>query len=122
MANVTASMENVAKTTLWQSNESSYLNAFRPSVTESEAKSIHVKKLTEQDSPPVGNRKKRTARTITCHRWGMGTPSCPVLSWMGYLFCPDWRGGPHPDLSWPEGVPHPVLEGGEVPHPDLSWP
>ena len=26
MANVTASMENVAKTTLWQSNESSYLN------------------------------------------------------------------------------------------------
>ena len=25
MANVTASMENVAKTTLWQSNESSYL-------------------------------------------------------------------------------------------------
>ena len=27
MANVTVSMENVAKTTLWQSNESSYLNS-----------------------------------------------------------------------------------------------
>ena len=27
MANVTASMENVAKTTWWQSNESSYLKA-----------------------------------------------------------------------------------------------
>ena len=26
MANVTKSMENVAKTTLWQSNESSHLN------------------------------------------------------------------------------------------------
>ena len=26
MANVTVSMENIAKTTLWQSNESSYLN------------------------------------------------------------------------------------------------
>ena len=28
MANVTASMENVAKTTLWQSNESSYLKSY----------------------------------------------------------------------------------------------
>ena len=27
MANVTASMENVAKNTLWQSNESSYLKS-----------------------------------------------------------------------------------------------
>ena len=40
MANVTASMENVAKTTLWQSNESSYLKAYRNSRVVDSTKSL----------------------------------------------------------------------------------
>ena len=54
---------------------------------------------TKQESPPAGNRKRRTAFGITCP-----SVTCPT-------------GGPHPGgggvpQSWPVGVPHPDLAGG----------
>ena len=91
----------------------------------------------QQESPPAGNRKRRTARGITCPSvtglgggypsptWGI-PQSClggtsvltrggtPVLAG-GTLSWPGWEG--YPILTWP-GVPHPYLAGGT---PTWDW-
>ena len=68
----------------------------------------------KQESPPVGNRKKRTARGVTC-------PSISYRGGAGYL---PWLGGtypgvPLPILTWLRdtyfGVPY-------LPPPILTWP
>ena len=81
-------------------------------------------KSKEQDSRPVGNRKRHTTRSITCPSvtcsggypsLGGGTISWPgrgysILIWLGeYPSCPGW-GVPYPDLaggtpSWDWGTP-----------------
>ena len=59
------------------------------------------KPIMKQDSPPAGNRKRRTCRVITCqsviYPEGSSTPSSPGRGW-GYA-SPGWEGVPHPDLA-----------------------
>ena len=65
----------------------------------------------EQESPPAGNRKRRTARGITCpsitysggggevpHPWRGGGVSHPDLAMGGGT--PSWPGGGYPILTW----------------------
>ena len=69
----------------------------------------------KQDSPPAGNRKRCTARSITCPSLtcpgeGGTTPSCP--SWGCTPSCPCWGGG-YPSL---------VLAGGTQTGVPLNGP
>ena len=87
-----------------------------------------------KESPPAGNRKRRTARGITCpsitYPLGGGTPSqlsgggggeCyPILTWPGEIPQPDLAGGyPIPAGGYPipaRGYPIPAGE-----YPNLTW-
>ena len=77
-----------------------------------------LKFIITQDSPPAGNCKRRTARTVTCP--GITCPGGGVQS------CPGWLGEGYPilDRGYPIlscsgwGVPHLVMTG--VP-PCLDW-
>ena len=76
-----------------------------------------------QDSPPVGNRKRRITRSITCPSviCPGGYPILtllgryPTLTWLGTTpSCPGW--GVHLSCSWPGG--YPILScHGVPPHP-----
>ena len=98
---------------------------------------LYVTNNRKQESPLVGNLKRRTARGITYPRvtcpGGEGTPSWlaggrgyPMLSWLGRVLHPDLAGG-YPILYWPGQLPHPDLVGeylicpGRGGYPILTW-
>ena len=70
---------------------------------------LHIQFYYKQEGPPPGNRKRHTARAVTCQsvtcRRGRGNSPFPA--------------GGYPILSYP-GVPNPVLLGLE--YPILSYP
>ena len=81
----------------------------------------------QQESPPVGNRKRRIARCITCpsisYRGGGGGGRGFTPSLVRGLPHPDLAGGGYPFLTWPGGpITGYPLFGTGVPPPGTEVP
>ena len=91
---------------------------------------MQVKFPLQQDSPPAGNRKSRTARAITCPRITyQGGGGYPMLSWPGYILPLNWcipQKGPRTSYC---GIPprkdmgpvEVLWDGDRVPPPPWGW-
>ena len=84
-----------------------------------ELQSIPRSIIVKQESPPVGNRTRRTARSLTCPGGGGGSPGgredTPVLV-EGLYPSPSWgRGYPSPGVPLWTGVPPPPGQNWGIP-------